>query len=154
MTPQGIELFALDKEGAVLHKSVNAAGSREWQRIGEGMAGSLNAFTTPRGEIGVIALGRDGKVMYLAWSAGTPRDADWRPLGKAPPGVLSAEFIDDLVVLAVLDDDEMMQAAAWPTNPEPPAKLEWRKLGAINALVSARYSLLHHAQDATPGSAT
>ena len=142
-----VELFALDKEGAVFHKALSDDAKGEWKRIGEGMAGSLNAFTSARGEIGVVARARDGEAMHLPWSleaarAGSPA---WRSLGKAPPGALSAEGIDDVVVLAVLGDDETVHAAPWRTWPELPSKLEWKSFGTMNDLISARYSLLPRA---------
>jgi len=43
-------------------------------------------------------------------------------------------------VLAVLADDESVHAAAWRNYPEP-TRLEWRTLGTLNELVSARFSL-------------
>jgi hypothetical protein len=138
----GIELFALDGEGAVLHRSLTGAAPRDWRQIGDGGHGSLAAFTTPRGERGLVALGRGGDLLHLPWSTDPAHAgaAQWRPLGRAPAGALAAEWIDDAVVLAVLADDETVHAAAWRNYPEP-ARLEWRTFGTLNELVSARYSL-------------
>ncbi len=139
-----VELFALNAEGSVLHRSLNGEAGHDWRSIGDGMTGSLNALTTSRGDIGLVALGHSGDVTFLPWSAGHARDesAQWRSIGKAPQGVLSAEFIDDVVVLAVLSDDETVHAAPWRDYPEPPAKLEWQTLGTMNDLISARFSLM------------
>ena len=144
VTAAGIELFALDAEGRVLHRSLNGESGREWRSIGEGMTGSLNAFTTSRGDIGLVALGRGGDVRFVAWTTEHARGGspNWRSIGKAPHGAFSAEWIDDVVVLAVLSDDETVHAAPWRDYPEPPAKLEWRALGTMNDLISSRYSLL------------
>ena len=140
----GVELFALDADGSVLHRSLNGEAGHEWRSIGDAVIGSLNAFTTSRGDIGLVALDRSGDVKFLPWSAEQARGESlkWRSIGKAPRGVLSAEFIDDVVVLAVLSDDETVHAAPWRDYPEPPAKLKWQALGTMNDLISARFSVM------------
>lgn len=139
-----VELFAANAEGAVFHRTLGAHAQGEWQRIGEGMAGSLDAFTSARGGIGLVARTRDGDVMHLPWTHESTRAASfaWHSLGKAPPGSLSVEDIDDAVVLAVLADDETVHAAAWRDDPGTKPALDWKALGTMNALISSRYSLL------------
>ena len=73
--------------------------------------------------------------------AGKGGGSTWQTIGAAPPGALSAECIDEVVVLAVLSDDETVHAAPWREYPEPPPGLEWTTLGTMNELISARYSL-------------
>ncbi|MEP7328973.1 MAG: hypothetical protein ABI777_07160 [Betaproteobacteria bacterium] len=141
------ELFAMDAQGAVLQRTLGEHAGGEWKRIGEGLAGSLNAFTTVHGEIGLIARGRNGDVMYLAWSEKTAQGGTppWQSLGKAPAGAVSAEQIEDDVVLAVLADDETVHAAAWRDYPKLPSKLVWQVFGTMNDLISARFSLVRGA---------
>ncbi len=136
-----IQLFALSAEGAAFART--ALEASDWERIGEGLAGDLNAFTTPRGEVCLVARGRSGDIQHLSWSVedGTGGGSQWQTIGTAPPGALSAECIDDVVVLAVLSEDETVHAAPWRDYPEPPPRLEWRNLGTMNELISARYSL-------------
>ncbi len=138
------ELFALGADGAIHHRTLASDTAKAWTRVGEGMAGSLNAFTTAGGEIGLVVRGRDGDAMYAPWSgkASGTAAAGWRSLGTTPPGSLSVECIDDVIVLAVLDDDESVHAAPWRNHPELPSKLEWRVVGTMNALVNASYSLV------------
>ncbi len=137
------ELFAMDAHGAVMHRTLGEHTGGDWKRIGEGLAGSLNAFTNARGEIGLIGRGRNGDVMHLAWSAGDAKA--WQSLGKAPAGALSAEEIEGDVVLAVLADDETVHATAWRDYPNVPSKLEWQAFGTMNDLISARFSLVRGA---------
>ncbi len=138
-----IELFALGADGAVHYRTLDGDATTAWTRIGEGIAGSLNAFTTAQGEAGLVARGRNGDAMYLPWSGDSSRaaSAGWRSLGSAPPGSLSVECIDDVIVLAVLGDDEIVHAAPWRNHPAVPTKLEWRAVGTVNALLDANYSL-------------
>jgi hypothetical protein len=139
-----VELFASNAEGAVFHRTLEAHAQGDWQRIGEGMAGSLNAFKSAGGGIGLVARARNGDVMHLPWTHQSTRAGSfaWHSLGKAPPGSLSVEGIDDAIVLAVLADDETVHAAAWRDDPGTKAALDWKALGTMNALISARYSLL------------
>ena len=63
-----IELFGLSEDGVVRHRSL-AAGERSskqngWERIGEGVSGSLQAFPLRNGELAVFALGPDGTVLH------------------------------------------------------------------------------------------
>jgi len=138
-----IQLFALSAEGDVLARTLAAAEGSEWTRIGDGVAGDLNALTTARGEVGLVARGRSGDILHLSYpaEAGKGGGSTWQTIGAAPPGALSAECIDEVVVLAVLSDDETVHAAPWREYPEPPPGLEWTTLGTMNELISARYSL-------------
>ena len=138
-----IQLFALSAEGDVLARRLAAAEGSDWKRIGDGVAGDLNALTTPRGEVGLVARGRSGDILHLSYpaEAGKGGGSTWQTIGAAPPGALSAECIDEVVVLAVLSDDETVHAAPWREYPEPPPGLEWTTLGTMNELISARYSL-------------
>jgi hypothetical protein len=138
-----VELFASNAEGAVFHRTLGEHAQGEWQRIGEGMAGSLNAFTSARGGIGLVARARNADVMHLPWTHESSRAGSfaWHSLGKAPPGSLAVEGIDDAVVLAVLADDETVHAAAWRDDPGTKPALDWKALGTMNALISSRYSL-------------
>ena len=76
----GVELFALDADGSVLHRSLNGEAGHEWRSIGDAVIGSLNAFTTSRGDIGLVALDRSGDVKFLPWSAEQARGESlkWR----------------------------------------------------------------------------
>jgi hypothetical protein len=141
---ENIDLFGLSAEGGVFHKALNSKAKGEWKKIGEGMVGSLNTFTTERGEIGVVAVGSNGKIQHLPWSSESvsARSPKWRSLGTAPKGALSSEVFDGVVVFAVLGEDETVSAAPWRNYPERPDKLEWQALGTMNSLISARYSLL------------
>jgi hypothetical protein len=141
---ENIDLFALSGEGGVFHKALNNKAKGEWKKIGEGMVGSLNTFTTVRGEIGVVAVGSNGKIQHLPWSSESvsSRPPKWRSLGTAPKGALSSEVFDDVVVFAALGEDETVSAAPWRNYPERPDKLEWQALGTMNSLINARYSLL------------
>jgi hypothetical protein len=143
VTPLGVDLFALDAGGQVLHRSLAAGAPRDWQGIGTGITGTLNAFTTPRGEVGLVAVGRDRNAMFRSWP--TPAGpATWRTLGPVPDGALSVECIGDVVVLAVVSDSGTVHAAPWRTYPEP-APLEWRVLGTVEDMQNARYSLARNA---------
>ncbi|MEP7328974.1 MAG: hypothetical protein ABI777_07165 [Betaproteobacteria bacterium] len=139
-----IELFAVATNGAIYHRTLAPDTAKAWTRVGEGMAGSLNAFTTPDGEVGLVARGRNGDAMYAPWSgnASGTAAAGWRSLGKTPSGSLSVECIDDVIVLAVLGDDEIVHAAPWRNHPALPSKLEWRAVASMNALIDASYSLV------------
>jgi len=67
-------------------------GTGKWKAIGKGMAGSLTALTSPRGETMVLAMGRNGAVLFLHW----PTSRVWQSLGPAPKGELSAAFVDEI----------------------------------------------------------
>jgi hypothetical protein len=143
-TPTTVDLFALSADGGVFYKALTSNAGDGWKKIGEGMVGSLSAFTTLHSEIGIVAVDSNGSIQHLPW---TPESdaagfSKWRSLGPAPRGALSAEVFDDVVVFAALAEDETVNVAPWRNYPEPPAKLEWQALGTMNSLISARYSLL------------
>ena len=140
-----IELFGLSAEGIVAHMTLtDNSGMGEWETVGEGIAGSLNAFVSPRDEVGVVAIGRNGEILHQQWPAGTskPGARAWGSLGPAPQGTLTADFIDDVLVLASLADDDTVQAAPWRNYPDQAPKLAWQVLGTLNSLHDARFSLL------------
>ncbi len=139
-----IDVFGLNAEGQVFHGDLAARHDVKWERIGDGIAGSLNAFVTQRGGVSIVAVGRDGDIRHLDWSAHAPAcdSSKWNSLGAAPLGALRAEVFLDVVVLAALADDETVHAASWRQCPELPDRLNWRVLGTIDSLVNARFSLL------------
>ena len=139
-----VELFALSPDGGLFHKALGSDAGLEWQQIGEGIAGALNVFTTPRGEIGIVAIGRDGEIHHRQFSVGSVSavGSTWQSIGPAPRGVLYADVFDDVVVLAATADDETVTAAAWRNYPESPQELDWLALGTLDSLLDTRFSLL------------
>jgi hypothetical protein len=132
----------------VLHRTLSAAGSgqalTDWQLIGDGVGGSLNAFTSRRG-VSVVAVSRKGEVLHklLRDNAWHPAGHKWQALGAAPTGPLSAELVeDDIVVLAVLAEKETIHLLPWRNYPETPAGDAWQTVGTINSLLDARLSLI------------
>jgi hypothetical protein len=147
--PEGrIEIFGLSRDGVVSHRTLSTEGTgpaaSDWQRIGDGVSGSLTAFTTPRG-VSVIALDRDGEVLHklMRGNEWRPAGREWQSLGRAPGGPLFAELVeDDVVVLAVLAEDETVHLRPWRNYPDAPPRDDWRSVGTINSLLDARLSLI------------
>jgi hypothetical protein len=138
-----IEVFGLSEEGVVFHTSVGPdakAGKDNWQRIGAAVAGSLTAVSFPDGSVGVFAIGQNGEVLHKVrrrnkWS---PAAAEWRSLGKANGGRLTARAIDrGGVAVGTLSDGDAMQLLLWRNYPEGrPAP--WKKCGTVDAWLDAR----------------
>jgi hypothetical protein len=152
VAPDGrIEIFGLGRDGSVFHRTLNAAeGGRaasDWEVIGEGVGGSLTAFSSPRG-VSVVALGRGGEVLHKLRRGNDWRPAgrEWQSLGAAPAGPLSAELVeDDIAVLAVLAEDETVHLLPWRNYPDTPPVDGWQRVGTINSLLDARLSLIEPA---------
>jgi hypothetical protein len=146
--PDGrIEIFGLSRDGVVSHRTLSAESAgpavSDWQRIGDGIGGSLTAFTTPRG-VSVVARDRDGEVLHKLRRGNEWRPAgrEWQSLGAAPAGPLFAELVeDDVVVLAVLAEDESIMLRPWRNYPDAPRD-DWRSVGTINSLLESRLSLI------------
>jgi len=131
---QRVELFALDENHRVMHRALN---SGDWKVIGENIAGSLNVLTSSKGELVVLAVGDSGEILFRS-----PATLEWASLGAAPARELSAAFVDDLVVLAYLEEDATVLAAAWRTYPRADSHLQWQILGTVGSLANSRFSLL------------
>ncbi len=150
-----IEIFGLASDGGVFHRTLGAAGcgqaARDWQFIGDGVGGSLTAFSSPRGGVSVVASGRKGEVLHKLrcddeWR---PAGREWQSLGAAPAGPLSGELVeDDIVVLAVLSENETIQVLPWRNYPDTPPGDGWQCVGTINSLLDARLSLIEPPFDA------
>jgi hypothetical protein len=106
------ELLGLGEEGVVFHRSLvpNDRDTKpdDWTRIGEGVAGSLQAFSSGSGGLAVFALGRDGTVLHKRrgpkrWQ---PAGTEWQLLGRTPGVRLLAQPVDSGGIgLATLADD-------------------------------------------------
>jgi hypothetical protein len=128
-----VELFGLSPDGRVLHRSLDGG---DWSVFGEGMAGSLSAFVSPKGEIVVIGVSRSGHILVR-----TLHSQDWRSLGLSPGGELGASFAGDVVVLASVEEGTV-SAAAWRGFPEIDPHLEWKVIGTPASLFQANFSLM------------
>jgi hypothetical protein len=128
-----VELFGLAPDGRVLHRGLDGG---EWTVFGEGIAGSLGAFVSPEGEIGVIGVSRDGHILVR-----TLHSHEWHSLGRSPGGELGASFAGDVVVLASVEDGTV-SAAAWRGFPQIDPHLHWKAIGTPASLFEANFSLM------------
>jgi hypothetical protein len=137
------DLFGLDEAGVTLHRSLGG-GERTskqdaWERIGEGVAGSVQALRLRRGGLAVFALGRDGTVLHKRrepprWQPGS---AQWQSLGRTSGTRLLVEPLDgDGVGLATVGDDGALEVLLWRNYPagEPG---RWKKHGTIESQLEA-----------------
>jgi hypothetical protein len=79
-----VELFALDREGAVFHKSYANGESTDsdWRPLGGSFVGPLAAATTPESMIELFGADREGKVHRLVFQAnGHAGPGGWEELG-------------------------------------------------------------------------
>ena len=141
-----IELFALDEDGSVSHRTLadprRGEPEEEWERVGAGIGGSLAALFSPRAGLSLFALGRGGEVLHKRrppqedWQ---PEGPEWQTLGVASDGRLSAEWVgDEVVLLAVVAEDETVRILAWPRYPDEPPREGWQVVGTVNSLLQAR----------------
>ena len=134
-----IELFGLGEGGVVLNRSL-APGERsskqdDWERIGEGVSGSLQAFPLRNGGLAVFALGEDGTVLHKRrgprrWQ---PGGAQWQSLGRTSGVRLLAEQLDgDGLGLATVGDDGSLEVLLWRDFPNgEPGR--WKKHGTLDS---------------------
>lgn len=119
----GTELFGVGADGTAFHRRLARGRSSkqgDWELIGEGVAGSLQAVGLRNGGVAVFALGPDGTVLYKRrgprrWQ---PAGARWLSLGS-PGGVrLLADRLDgDGIGLATIGDDGALQVLLWRDFP-------------------------------------
>jgi hypothetical protein len=128
-----VELFGLSPDGRILHRGLDGG---DWTVFGEGIAGSLSAFASPKGEIVVIGVSREGHILVR-----TLHSNEWRSLGQSPGGELGASFAGDVVVLASVADGTV-SAAAWRGFPEIDPHLHWKVVGTPASLFEANFSLM------------
>jgi hypothetical protein len=140
----GTELLGLDGDGTVLHRSL-APGERPskqdgWERIGDGVSGSLQAVPLRNGGLAVFALGTDGSVLHKRrgpkrWQ---PAGAKWLSLGRVSGVQLLADRLDgDGVGLAAIADDGSLQLLLWrdfPTGEPGP----WKAHGSLESRLEAQ----------------
>ena len=141
-----VELFALDEDGTVAHRTLadpqRAEPEEEWERVGAGIGGSLAALFSPRTGLSLFALGRGGEVLHKRrppqeeWE---PEGPEWETLGVASDGTLSAEWVgDEVLLLAVVAEDETVRVLAWQHYPAEPPREGWQVVGTVNSLLQAQ----------------
>ena len=141
-----IELFATDEDGSVSHRTLadplGGQPEEEWERIGAGIGGSIAALFSPRTGLSLFALGRGGEVLHKRrppqeeWE---PEGLEWETLGVTSDGTLSAEWVeDDVLLLAVVAEDETVRVLAWPHYPDEPPREGWQVIGTVNSLLQAQ----------------
>jgi hypothetical protein len=141
-----IELFARDEDGSVAHRTLDDPQrgqlEEEWERVGGGIGGSIAALFSPRTGLSLFALGRDGEVLHKRrppqeeWE---PEGLEWETLGVASDGTLSAEWVEDgVLLLAVVAEDETVRVLAWPHYPDEPPREGWQVIGTVNSLLQAQ----------------
>lgn len=135
-----VELFALDHDHRVMHRTL---GSGDWKVVGEKIAGSLNAFTLPNAEIAILAVDSNGQILFS--TSATPHE--WKSLGSAPEGELSAGVVDNIVVLACLKEDQSILAAPWRSYPNVDSELQWQVLGTVTSIADSHFSLLERRKE-------
>jgi hypothetical protein len=66
--PGELELFAMDEEGSVSHRTLadprRGQTDEEWERVGDGIAGPIAALFSPRTGLSLFALGHGGEVLH------------------------------------------------------------------------------------------
>jgi hypothetical protein len=149
---RGVELFGLTETGLVFRKAVAGAATGDWTQVGQNMniSGPLNVIPWPQGEASIVTVESSrNEIVLLKWltQGELSESREWHRLCLAPPGRLSAAVIDDVLVLAILTEDERVIAARWSNYPVHPFVPEWRPLGTINSLLDAKFSLLSHSKE-------
>jgi hypothetical protein len=127
-----IELFALDREGAVSHRRLagNSGTKGEWQRIGDGAVGELTAVPVGEDGCAVFVLGRGGAILHRLLRRGewqtdgwqTVRGGEGAMLGAVPAGPGG-------VTLALIDEDMALRTLQWTDYPKRPP--EWIAQGDL-----------------------
>src|SRR5262249_40563473 len=132
------ELLGLGEGGVVLHRATASAARRckdGWEEIGEGVAGSVQAFPLPNGGLAVFALGSDGTVLHKRrgpkrWQPGGTK---WQSLGRTEGVRLVADHLDgNGVGLATIAADGSLAMLRWPDYPagDPGS---WKRHGTLEA---------------------
>ena len=143
-------MFGLGDEGVVYHTSIRDTGSKrkpdDWQRIGNGVAGSLSAFALPDGSVGVFALARDGQVLHrrLRRNQWTPKGQEFSPSARPTGnGSSSCGRSKKGVGLATLAEYGVFQYLAWPDYPQGEPARRLASGGTIDAWLEARPPRVH-----------
>lgn len=130
-----VHLLVRDGEGQVWHRTYPACGDDEhWTRIGGGAAGAIAATGTPAGDLAVLALDREGRILHKRLTAEgewTPPLDDWdvvcrvdeRSAAEGTPAVHWATDKD--LIVSVFVGDELAGAVMWCDYPEQKDKSEW-----------------------------
>jgi hypothetical protein len=132
------ELLGLGEGGVVLHRSTSSKS--EWEQIGEGVAGSLQAFSLRNGGLAVFALGADGSVLHKRrgpkrWQ---PAGQRWESLGRTEAArLVAAQLDEDGIGLATIAADGSIALLLWPDYPtgEPGP---WTEHGTLESWLEAR----------------
>ena len=140
-----VDVLAHDAEGHLFHRTLashapgrDSADPGEWQRLGGGLAGAAAAIGTAGGDLAVLALARDGRILHQRLSpAGgwSPGDERWDELGRL--GEAARDSVDDNVTIAVewaseedlvvsaFDGDDLIGALLWHSYPHPDPEAKW-----------------------------
>jgi hypothetical protein len=145
--PHGrLEVFGLDCEGNMLHRSLSPGGrgepNGEWERLGairSDCVASLAPVFAPRIGLALFALSCDGRVLHKRrprtdW---LPGGDEWEELGGETGGVLTARLQEDgSLLVVVIGVDRSVRALTWRDYPEglPNA---WEEFGPLDGLLES-----------------
>ncbi len=135
---RGLDLFALDRDGAVVHRSLGrrtSARSGAWQRLSHEFATALCVVADAARAVHVFVIDRVGCVQTAVWSADAGKTLlTWRSLGgNVPGGVIGAATTERSELgLVVIDRHRIVYAKARQGNRWRPARDEWESLGSLD----------------------
>jgi hypothetical protein len=136
-----LDIFLLDKEGAVSHARVTGNGQAPgWKSLGGKLSTALQAFAVAEGEVHLLGVGSTGEVWHctINESHASNSKANWNALGGS--SVVQLSVLGDgkhgLVLFAV-SEDRTVYKKSWDGKAWTPSGNDWKKLGGLDLLFSA-----------------
>lgn len=136
-----VDVLAHDAEGHLFHRTLathapgcGSAHPGEWQRLGGDLAGPAVAIGTAGGDLAVLALARDGRILHQRLSpAGgwSPGDERWDELGRLGEAArdsltIAVEWASEAaLVVSAFDGDDLIGALLWHDYPHPDPEAKW-----------------------------